>query len=208
VSARLDHLVVAAASLPEGRSWVEEELGMPLEDGGRHESFGTHNALLRLGRQSYLEVIAVDPEAPPPPRARWFELDTPHMARRLADGPALVHWVVAAPRPALEVADPAHGEPLALSRGSNRWTLTVPADGHLPMGGVLPSLIAWQTQPPAGALPERGVRLRQLALATSDPDVLRPRLAALDLLETPIVVGADSPSLKAVLQTPLGLVAI
>ncbi len=35
---------------------------------------GTRNHLLRLGASTFLEVIAVDPEAAPPPRARWFGL--------------------------------------------------------------------------------------------------------------------------------------
>lgn len=208
MSASLDHLVVAAASLAEGRSWVEDELGVPMEDGGRHESFGTHNALLRLGADSYLEVIAVDADAAAPERPRWFELDTRSMAGRLADGPALVHWVVSVPGAVLARADPAHGAPISLSRGTNRWALTVPDDGHLPMGGVLPSLIAWDTPPPASSLPDRGVELRRLALATPDAGRLRAGLEVLDLVETPVLVDADQPSLKAILQTPLGLVTI
>lgn len=208
MSARLDHLVVAAATLAQGRSWAEEELGVPLEGGGRHDAFGTHNALLRLGAQSYLEVIAVDPDAAAPPRPRWFELDTPALARRLADRPVLVHWVVAVSRAAMDDADHSHGVPMDLSRGGNRWTLTVPDDGSLPMGGVLPSLIAWKTTPPAGSLPDRGVELRQLALATPDAGRLRAGLEALDLVETPIVVDARHPSLKAILQAPVGLVSI
>jgi Glyoxalase-like domain len=101
-----------------------------------------------------------------------------------------------------------HGQPLDLSRGDNRWTLTVPDDGSLPMGGVLPSLIAWKTTPPAGSLQDRGVELRRLALATPEAGRLRACLAALDLVEPPVVVDADHPSLKAILQTPLGLVSI
>ena len=76
------------------------------------------------------------------------------------------------------------------------------------MGGMLPSLIAWHTQPPATSLPGRGVGLRQLALATPDPEVLRARLEALDLVEPPVVVVGNRPSLKAILQTPIGLVAL
>ena len=60
---RLDHIVVAAASLAEGRDWVEGLLGVAAAGGGRHETMGTHNALWGLG-ESYLEVIAVDPPLP------------------------------------------------------------------------------------------------------------------------------------------------
>lgn len=94
---------------------------------------------------------------------------------------------------------------MALSRGSNRWTLTVPADGHLPMGGVLPSLIAWDTPPPAGALPDRGVDLHRLTLASPEPDLLRSRLARLGLRAPMVVATAESPSLTAVLRSPTGV---
>ena len=40
--------------------------------------------LLKIGVHSYLEVISVDPDAVPPQRKRWFELDT--LFRRLVHG--------------------------------------------------------------------------------------------------------------------------
>jgi hypothetical protein len=73
---------------------------------------------------------------------------------------------------------------------------------------VLPSLIAWDTPPPAGRRPDRGLELRQLALATPDAGRLRAGLEPLDLVASPVVVEADQPSLTAILQTPLGLVTI
>ena len=63
---RLDHLAVAAESLGVGRAVVEDQLGLRLQDGGRHAHFGTHNLLLGLEDGLYLEVIAVDPDAPAP----------------------------------------------------------------------------------------------------------------------------------------------
>jgi hypothetical protein len=42
--------------------WVEDRLGVSLEAGGRHSAFATHNRLLSLGPDCYLEVIAVDPD--------------------------------------------------------------------------------------------------------------------------------------------------
>ena len=82
----LDHLVIAAADLASGQRWLEERLGVPLQPGGEHALFGTHNALLNMG-DAYLEVIAVNPAAPPPARPRWFSLGTVQMQQRLADGP-------------------------------------------------------------------------------------------------------------------------
>ena len=56
----LDHIVIAAQSLDEGRAWAEAKLGVPPAGGGHHAAMGTHNALWGMGA-CYLEVIAVDP---------------------------------------------------------------------------------------------------------------------------------------------------
>lgn len=65
--AAVDHLVVAAAGLDAGTAWLEAHLGVPLAPGGRHAAMGTHNRLLRLGPRLYLELIAIDPDAPARP---------------------------------------------------------------------------------------------------------------------------------------------
>lgn len=48
--------------------------------------FGTHNRCLGMEDGIYLEVIAVDPEAPPPSRPRWFGLDDPSMQVGAGEG--------------------------------------------------------------------------------------------------------------------------
>lgn len=96
MSPAVDHLVVAARTLEEGSRYVSSALGVALEPGGKHESMGTHNCLVRLSDTSYLEVIAIDPDASPPSVPRWFALDDPRMQRRLGRHPALVTWVVQA----------------------------------------------------------------------------------------------------------------
>src|SRR5205085_11488392 len=93
---RFDHVVIAARALAEGVDWVERRLGVTVGGGGKHDVMGTHNRLLSLGPGRFLEVLAIDPEAPAPLQPRWFELDTPQMQQRLAKGPALIHWVVRA----------------------------------------------------------------------------------------------------------------
>ena len=64
--AQFDHLVITAPSLAAGIAYVRDTLGVTPEPGGRHPHMGTHNALLKLGPDSYLEVLAVDPEAAAP----------------------------------------------------------------------------------------------------------------------------------------------
>lgn len=163
----LDHLVVAARTLEEGAAWVEERLGVAPAPGGRHALMGTHNRLLSLGPGRYLEVIAVDPDAPAVARPRWFALDAPRMRERLARGPALVHWVARTDRieEAVAATPGARPEVLSLSRGEFRWRIGVPADGSLPEGGVFPTFIAWEgPRHPSDALAESGCTLERLEL--------------------------------------------
>lgn len=200
--AALDHLVIAARTLAEGQAWLEDRLGVAMSPGGEHPKFGTHNALLSLGPDSYLEVIAVDPRAPAPSRPRWLGLDTPELRERLENGPALIHWVANVP------ALPPGPEVLELSRGDNQWALTVPADGSLPGGGVRPSLIAWHTPPPPTRLPDVGVRLTSLRLGTPEPDRLRAWLDAVQFAGEVEIHAAPQPELGATLETPHGLVKL
>ena len=195
----LDHLVVAAADLEEGARWVAERPGVGLEAGGRHAVFGTHNRLVSLGPDCYLEVIAVDPDAPSLDRPRWFELDTAAMRERLADGPALAHWVVRVDS-VDEIADP-----LELSRGDHRWVIGVPPDGRMPLSGLAPSRILWRTPPPSTLLPDKGIRLRQLELATREPTAVTAVVAG---VRGPIVVMEGPPGLSATFDTPTGPVEV
>jgi hypothetical protein len=195
----LDHLVVAAATLAEGRAWARERLGTALDEGGRHATFGTQNALLSLGPDCYLEVIAVDGDAPVPTRPRWFELDTDAMRARLTEGPALVHWVVRVDSEAMI------DDPVELSRGANRWVIGVPPDGRMPLGGLAPSRILWRTPPPSTLLPDRGVRLELLELTSPDQEALR---RAVDGVSGPVSVWAGPAALVATLVTPSGRAVI
>ena len=194
----IDHLVIAALTLDGGVADLERRLGVRLSPGGEHALFGTHNRLLSLG-PLYLEIIAVNPAAPEPTRPRWFGLDEARQA-----GTKLIHWVARTPTAPL----PVQGERLSLTRGRYAWTLSVPADGSLPLGGVLPSLIEWQTDAPAAALPDAGLRLRSLELFTPQPDELRAALIQLHLLKLVTVQSAPGISLRAVLDTPGGEVTL
>lgn len=190
---KLDHLAVAAETLEDGRSWVENALGVPMQDGGQHAHFGTHNALLGLG-DIYLEVITLDPSAQ---RARpaWFGLDT------FSGPPRPANWICQAP---LDFAPEVTGPPIALERGDLRWQLTVPDDGHLPMEAGFPSIIQWgdMAQHPAGKLVDVGCRLAALTVCHPQADWLQDRLR----LDDPRVgfEAADAPRLVFEIDTPDG----
>ncbi len=206
-----DHLVVAAATLEQGETYVEQRLGVRPQRGGKHVAMGTHNSLVSLGARRYIEVIAIDPEAIAPRRPRWFALDTTALRCALAEAPRLIHWVartgdIDAAGRALCI-DPGAVE--TMTRGAFEWRITVPGDGALPAGGLLPTLIQWaDTRHPADGLPDRGLRLLALAGAHPQPGVIRSALSALALTDTIKVTYGGQPRLVAMLQTPRGPVTL
>lgn len=207
----LDHLVVAAASLPQGVDYVENRLGVTMTPGGRHPRMGTHNAVLRLGAAVYLEVIAIDPTADTPARPRWFGLDQPLVRAQLQQQPRLLHWVVNTPD--IETTLPRcpipPGRIEAMSRNDLHWLITIPQDGSLPAGGVLPSLIQWRTDThPATRMPASGCRLRNLRLHHSTAHWLQHALydgGLRELIEWQPLSADDLPGLEALIETPTGL---
>lgn len=201
----LDHLAVAAETLEAGTAHVETLLGVALSPGGAHPEMGTHNRLLSLGPDLYLEVIAVDPGAAPPGRARWFGLDG------FSGPPRLAGWVVRTGdlEGSLAAAPAGLGRPMALSRGDLRWRMAVPGDGRLPYDGAAPALITWDGPAhPCARLPDRHCHLAGLV-------VEHPRIAEL-LAEWPMlarVTGATlregpEPRLRARIDTPAGRVTL
>jgi hypothetical protein len=207
----LDHLIIAAATLEQGEDHLEGLFGVRPQRGGKHVAMGTHNSLLRLGARSFIELIAIDPEGAAPARPRWFELDRPAMREALAEAPRLIHWVARCPD--IEAARRACpidlGRAHPMERGSLRWQITIPDDGHLPAAGVVPTLIQWpDARHPADAIPDRHLKLMALSAAHPEPTLVRSALAALSLTDALKVTFAVKPRLAAMLATPRGAVTL
>lgn len=202
----LDHLVLAAASLDEGVRWCEATLGITPGPGGRHPLMGTHNRLFSVAGpdfpDAYFEIIAIDPDAPPPGRARWFGLD----AIDLSGGPRLVHWVART-----EAIDEALGTWRALGFDAGRaveasrdtptgrlaWRIAVRDDGRLLAGGAWPTLIEWGgSLHPARSMPASGVTLRSLTLRRLPRETLQARGVS--------IADDEGPALSVVFDTPRG----
>lgn len=204
----LDHLTIAAHTLDHGLAYVRDALGVDLPTGGSHPRMATHNRLLRLGDGVFLEVIAIDPAAPPPARPRWFQLDDPHLQADLRRSPRLLTWVVRtsdiatvflASRAPLGAIEP-------MTRGDLRWLLTFANDGTLVDHGAIPSVIQWPAGPhPTTRMPDLGCTLDRLEIAHADPARLRADLASIGADTFATITAGPAPRLTAHIRTPAGV---
>ena len=204
---RIDHLVYAVPDLDAGVADLERRLGVRAAPGGQHPGRGTRNALIALGPDSYLEILAPDPAQPVPSGGRWFGVDPAARARLAgwaAKGADLTRVVGSAI---------ARGVPLgAVSAGSRarpdgvvlRWTLTDP--GVSTAVSLVPFFIDWADSPHPAATAPRGPVLVALRAEHPRPERAREPLAALGI-DLPVALG-PGPALVASLRTVSGLVEL
>jgi hypothetical protein len=184
--AEIDHIVVGARTLEEGAAYIEAHLGVRPGPGGKHEGAGTHNMLLGLGKERYLEVIAPDPSQPDTGHPLPFDMDTPSVKLMLEAEPRLLAWVARTPvLDAVVTRLGTHhaGEIRAMRRGKLSWRIASPPQNQ-DMQNLIPSLIQWDDgKGAAPKLADSGVRLVSLEAELREVDALRQALAARGLDE-------------------------
>ena len=203
VLSKVDHLVYATPDLAAGVERVERLLGVKAVPGGQHPGGGTRNALIRLGDETYLEIIGPDPDQPKPPRPRRFGIDE-------LKAPRLVTWAVkGTDLDSIVKTAKSHGlDPGQVQSGSRKrpdgvllsWRLTV--SPVLTADGIVPFFIDWGDTPhPASALP-KGCTL--VALRAEHPDANRIKAGLSGLGLNLHVDEGSAPALIATIRTPKG----
>lgn len=206
---KLDHLTIIAPTLEAGATHVRSCLGIDMTAGGSHPEMGTHNLLLRLGDDRFLEVIAVDPQERRPVQRRWFGLDDQAAVRSAwNDGSRLRAWV--ARTDDLNGILARHGSLLGsktrVSRGDRQWDFAVLADGALPADGVAPSVIDWGPRgQPAAAMPDLGARLLAFVIEHPDPAKVSRLYEKLRVVDPPLVREGARLRYTATISTPAGV---
>ena len=203
----IDHLVYATPDLNRGVEEIEKLLGVRASAGGQHPGRGTRNALLALGPTTYLEIIAPDPEQPPPKEPRPFGIDRIKESR-------LVAWFVSGyDLERLRDEAVSKGVPLGeVKSGSRRrpdgvqlsWRFTDPS--VLVGDGIFPLFIDWGESPHPAGTAAKGATL--VSLRAEHPDVrgVTGMLRQLEL-DLPVERG-QSPALIAVIEGPRGRVEL
>jgi Glyoxalase-like domain len=216
IRTELDHIVVAAKTLDEGRAWAREVLGVEVSGGGKHAGIATHNTLIGLNARHYLEIIAIDPDGGAPDFPRWFGLDTEEVQSMIAHGPCLVAWVARASGAdnAIETFAAVPGNPASVvrpaQRGGFRWRFAFTPDGTRPRGGALPHLIQWDVlMHPCDQLPDAGLSLSSLLVADPAPERVSAVLDALSFADPKVQIGQSSGAqIVTTLQTLRGAVVL
>ncbi len=203
----LDHVAYGVPDLDAACHELAERLGVRPMLGGQHRGLGTHNAILAVGEGVYLEVIAPDPNQPPPSRPRPFGLDA------LVD-PRLVAWAARVPdiESRVERARSAGYDPgnvIKLGRelpdgGRLDWRLTFPDE--LDGDGLVPFLIDWGSTPHPSITAPQGCTLLSLRGEHPQPELIRPLLQSLEV-DLDVAWGLAA-VLIATLMTPKGEVQL
>lgn len=208
---KIDHFAIATSSLSDGVAAMKDRLGVEIPAGGKHAAMSTHNCVMQAGNESFFELLAIDPDAPDPGRVRWFTMDDPATQARIKDRPRALCWVVNTDDlDGVIAASPINlGEVVTFTRGDRSWRLTVPSDGHLPEGGLMPAFIEWSPGPhPSTGQQDLGVRLNAISLQHPDPDYMRDLLRAVQADHLAQVEHGPDRALSFDFTTPHGNVTI
>ena len=204
---QIDHIIVAISDLEVGIREVERITGIQPVYGGNHPGGGTQNALIALGPEQYLEILAPQPDIELPESLDWL-LQTSELTP--------VGWASST----TNIADT-----LELLR-SNGYEMSTPVPGSRarPDGITLtwvtmsivdpqiagaPFFIEWgdAAAHPAKTSPA-GCRLRSLTVSSPEEAALGRLIEVLGL---DVVVGsgnAPEAALQIVLDCPTGTVVL
>jgi ketosteroid isomerase-like protein len=204
---RVDHLIYGAPDLDAAIARLEERLGVRASAGGSHPGRGTRNALIALGTACYLEIMAPDPDQPPPAEPRWFGVDAlpePRFVGWAAKGRNLEVFAAKAARGGVRLG--------AVKPGGRRrpdgvvlsWKVTDPF--ALLGDGIVPFFIDWGQSPHPALIAAPGARLSALRAEHPNPDGVRDviRRLGVDLR----VEYGPAPALNATFATPRGEVEL
>ena len=210
MNSRIDHIVIGASNLISGTKILETKLYTKFSSGGDHQIMGTHNNLLKLKSDIYLEVIANNPIVDKPSRQRWFSLDDANTKEKIKFSPRLLCWVLEVDNIEDTVKQCGYnpGEVLQLSRDDLTWKITVPSDGKLLENGVLPILIEWSdNQHPSIKLTNSKVSINKLSLFHPEPFKIKNIIS--NLIDSDLIrVSEGFPKIELILTTPKGTVVI
>jgi hypothetical protein len=191
----VDHLMWGAPDLELGMAEAQKRFAVEPVRGGAHPGLGTRNALLSLGDEVYLEVIAPDPDQDLRGTLgeRLRNLDECALvtwAARCSDMPAFASL---ARQQGLKVRGPTRTQRQTPSGALLEWQLLFLGDHEFP--SLVPFFIDWLDSPHPAAQNPRAGEFIELVLRSPRHNELGSLLS--DLGITVQVEPSDQPGLEA-----------
>jgi hypothetical protein len=205
----LDHLLLGARDLNDGIGWIAKKTGIKPVIGGIHPGGGTRNALISLGGQQYLEVIAPDPGQ----SSFNFDidlrkLDEPHLITWAADTSDIDALAENLRGSGMEVIGPRAGSRTRPDNKVLSWkTLGIRNDLGYHQVEPVPFFIQWTSSSlhPSQDSP-KGCELQSITFEHPNPGQLDAAFHKLGI-EARVTKG-NSARLVAEIKTPIGLLKL
>lgn len=200
--AKLDHIMFATSDLDQGIAEIEALTGVTAAIGGAHPGMGTCNALLSLGANQYLEIIAPDPE-----QGHDGNLASELIAH---GGSGIRGWAVATDDilKTRKISEDRGLDPQPIVDMNRTTPQGVRLDWQLfflNSGRQMPFFIDWKGSPhPAQTTPQGG-SLANFTVTVPDAENYRSVMNALGI---DVTVSSGSPEFTAELDTPNGRVEL
>ncbi|MBC87642.1 MAG: hypothetical protein CL677_10745 [Bdellovibrionaceae bacterium] len=198
---QLDHIVWAHPHLELGNQNFSEQTGVTPRLGGQHLDLGTHNSLVSLGSDSYLELISPDPTNKVPGGVQVLGIGE-------VTQPKIVGWAISVPLQEIQQKLRQSGFAVSeIGSGSRRtpeniklkWNyifLEEPEFNETPQ--IAPFFIQWLGENPAHNSP-RGCTLDNFWAEHPHPDRFRKLF---DTLDFPMQIDqGPTPQLRAVVTS-------
>lgn len=200
----IDHLVYCVPDLDTGIKQFEALLGVTAIIGGKHLNQGTQNALIHLGDQCYLELLAVDQDNTRIIPPRWMGVDVLTSSK-------LTRWALKADdiivdQQILKAYNPALGQLIGGQRQLTsgkflHWQMTKPL--AIPEVELMPFITDWSASElhPCDQLPEL-CKLVNLKLYHPNPEPIKKSL--ITLLGEIEIERSKMIEIKAIIDSPKG----
>ena len=141
---QIDHIVYCVHDLEAAVVQFSEVYGVHPVMGGRHLNRGTHNAIVNLGNECYLEILAVDDNNTAVTRDRWMGIDylkEPKMTRWSLRSDNLKQDLLAIEKLNPDLCNLSVGQRMTPAGSMLKWNMSIPLSS--PEVELLPFLLDW-----------------------------------------------------------------
>ena len=204
----IDHLVYSVPNLEEAMQYLYDKTGIEASPGGQHLLKGTKNALVNLGDECYLEILAADDSISNIDKPRWMGID-------LIERPLMTRWAIKsndleADSKNLKKYNPkmgkiATGERQLAKGGMLKWRMIEPL--AKPLVDLAPFMIDWAKD---AKHPTEGItqNARMTSLKFYHHKPYECSVLINDICKGMLIEKSNTTSIKVELSGPKGSVAI